>query len=389
MFERYPELDSLRGLAALSVLFSHIYLLFHETIITSFLFKYGPLRFLVAGSEAVIFFFILSGFVLSLSFYSSQSFNYGAYVIKRICRIYLPYLFSIFIAFLFRELFYTSKIESLTYWFNDNWSNAYNFDSMIDHIVLIGTFTSSINNVVWSLVHEMRISLIFPFIMLLVVKIDIVKGIGLAITMSMISIIYYNLSNPLFIGTELYTTLHYSAMFVIGALLAKHRKVISSRMLSIKRVYKIALLITGILIYLYVHPSFVLNIFINDFDPFYRTVIDTWFVSLGSCVLVIYATSYNYLTQILRNKIFSYLGKISYSLYLTHIPVLFSSVHLLHGVLNMVLICLIAIILTIIISSLIYLMVEKPSVLLGKILVNQVIKKHKGNSKFDNKINIT
>lgn len=375
MFDRYPELDSLRGLAALLVFSSHIYLLFHETIITSFLFKYGPLRFLVAGSEAVIFFFVLSGFVLSISFYSSQSLNYGAYVIKRICRIYFPYLVSILIAFLFRELFYMSRIEGLTYWFNDNWANGYNFNSLLDHMVLIGTFTSSINNVVWSLVHEMRISLIFPFIMFLVVKIDTVKGIGLAITMSIISIIYYNLTNPQFIGTELYTTVHYSAMFIIGALLAKHIKVISVRMLLIKRAYKIAVLITGILTYLYVHPSFVLNIFISDFDSFYRTVIDTWFVSIGSCVLIIFATSSNQLKRILRNKVFSYLGKISYSLYLTHIPVLFSSVHLLYGILNMVSICLIAIILTIMLASLMHLIIEKPSVQLGKILVKQKVKR--------------
>ncbi len=67
MTQRYEELDSLRGLAALSVFFSHMYLMFNESMVSTFLFEYGPFRAFIAGSEAVILFFVLSGFVLVYS----------------------------------------------------------------------------------------------------------------------------------------------------------------------------------------------------------------------------------------------------------------------------------------------------------------------------------
>lgn len=368
MNDRYLELDSLRGIAALSVFFSHIYLLFHESTLSTFLFKYGPLRALVAGSEAVIFFFVLSGFVLSIPFYSGRRMRYRDYVFKRVCRIYIPFIVSILIGSFAHELFYSSKIEGLTNWFNDNWSTQLNLDSAIDHLILIGTFTSSINNVVWSLVHEMRISLFFPLIMFLLLKIDTVKGIGLAILFSSISLMYYNLTNASFSGTEVFATVHYSAMFIVGALLSKHKNEISDWIVNIRIKYKILFLVSGIITYLYLHPSFLLNLIFINLDPYLRTVIDTWFVSLGACILIITGISFYQIKSILNNKVINYLGKISYSLYLTHIAVLFSCVHLLYGKVNMVFISLIAIVVTIAVSSLMYSFIEKPSMKLGRTL---------------------
>ena len=105
MRNRYEELDSLRGLAAISVFFGHILLVFNAIPITNLLFEYGPLRAAVAGSEAVTLFFVLSGFVLSLPFYNNGTFNYGKYVVKRIFRIYIPYLIAILFLILLRNCF--------------------------------------------------------------------------------------------------------------------------------------------------------------------------------------------------------------------------------------------------------------------------------------------
>ena len=71
----YWELDSLRGLAALSVVCSHYLNLFRDpqssytnagNLIESI--ALTPLFGLFAGHEAVMLFFVLSGFVLSLQF---------------------------------------------------------------------------------------------------------------------------------------------------------------------------------------------------------------------------------------------------------------------------------------------------------------------------------
>ena len=50
------------------------------------------------GHQAVILFFVLSGFVLYLPYtHTAEHILYADFVIKRICRIYLPYQFSVLI----------------------------------------------------------------------------------------------------------------------------------------------------------------------------------------------------------------------------------------------------------------------------------------------------
>jgi peptidoglycan/LPS O-acetylase OafA/YrhL len=62
----------------------------------------------------------------------------------------------------------------------------------------------------------------------------------------------------------------------------------------------------------------------------------------------------------------NYIGKISYILYLTHLVVLFSCIHLLHGVIPTWAICLVVLVLTFVMSSSMYYLVERPSMKLGK-----------------------
>lgn len=64
MNNRFNEFDSLRGLAAVSVVLCHLLPLGNYTLINTL--DKTPFHLLWAGHEAVILFFILSGFVLSL-----------------------------------------------------------------------------------------------------------------------------------------------------------------------------------------------------------------------------------------------------------------------------------------------------------------------------------
>jgi peptidoglycan/LPS O-acetylase OafA/YrhL len=376
MTARYEELDSLRGLAALSVFFGHIYFMFKETLITQLLFKFGIFHFAIAGREAVILFFVLSGFVLSLPFYSDRPFSSSTFVIRRIFRIYIPYIVSIGVALLCREMFYTGNIGNINNWINESWSNEINMRSLKDHILLIGTFMSNLNNVVWSLVHEMRISIVFPFLMFLLVRMNWKKGIGLAIMISMVSVIYSYVTNARFLGTEFYATVHYTAMFVMGALLAKYRNEISKKVLGLSKKRRLSLFIVGLFLYLYSHPSLVLSKTIYNFNPFTRTVIDSWFVAVGASIIIIFAISSNR-SNVLRNAVVKYLGKISFSLYLSHLPVLLSCIHVLHNLVPLWAICLIVVATTFVVSSLMYYLIERPAIILGKRLTGS----HGKNSK--------
>ena len=95
---RYFELDSLRGLAAMIVVLHHLRFLWQEdakpssAICRFFLDLVAPF-----GTEAVMLFFVLSGFVLSLPTVNGRPQTYFTFLIRRIFRIYVPYLAALLV----------------------------------------------------------------------------------------------------------------------------------------------------------------------------------------------------------------------------------------------------------------------------------------------------
>src|SRR5215469_12405483 len=94
------QLTSLRGIAALSVVLFHIigtYSLLQWIAekpggsIISFALVHTPIRAVIAGGSAVILFFVLSGFVLALPFVDGNTPSTSAFIVRRVCRIYIPY----------------------------------------------------------------------------------------------------------------------------------------------------------------------------------------------------------------------------------------------------------------------------------------------------------
>ncbi|WP_366414854.1 acyltransferase family protein [Paenibacillus sp. GP183] len=133
--------------------------------------KSTPFHFFWAGHETVILFFVLSGFVLSLPYHNNKAPTHKEYLIKRICRIYIPYIFSIIFSMVLMGLVSRMGIPDLSTWFNSIWVTPPLLQSIINHIVLLGQFEAiSFNPVIWSMIHEMRISILFPFIMYFVIK---------------------------------------------------------------------------------------------------------------------------------------------------------------------------------------------------------------------------
>jgi peptidoglycan/LPS O-acetylase OafA/YrhL len=95
---RIEQLDSVRGLAALSVVLCH-HLIAYPRFWDAYVFGpqgnktglfFPPVYILWAGHSAVVLFFVLSGYVLFLPTLQHRQPTYGKYLIKRFCRIYLP-----------------------------------------------------------------------------------------------------------------------------------------------------------------------------------------------------------------------------------------------------------------------------------------------------------
>ncbi len=132
------------------------YLLFHT-----------PLRIVWDGYEAVTLFYVLSGLVLMLPWVEGRPPGYVAYCVKRICRIYLPYCAAIAgAATLAMLLIRSANVPGASDWVNHmTWSNPVTPVMLVDHALMIGHY-NTINGVIHSLIWKMRVSLLFPVLVL-------------------------------------------------------------------------------------------------------------------------------------------------------------------------------------------------------------------------------
>ncbi|MBE7098918.1 acyltransferase family protein [Bacillus cereus] len=368
MSKRIKELDSIRGLAALTVVFGHFCLMlpsFPNSI------KFSPLRFLWAGGEAVIVFYVLSGFVLSMALYYSKT-NYWGYLIKRFVRIYIPYYFWIIVTFVLFILFSPYEVVGLRDWFYDRWQGSITKLDIINHFVLLNNFfTENYNPVIWSLAQEMRISIVFPVLFLLFYKLNWKKTILFALSFSLISVFL----NMLHIGKAegFYNgyadTLHFTSMFMVGMLLFKHQEKLIYSYRNMKKFKKGFLIALGIILYLY-------SILIYGFSRNDTTfLLKDWGVVMGVSIFIIMVMS-NLKVKILLNKsVFVYLGEISYSIYLCHFPIMMVLFKLLYTKIPIFFLLTLCITMTLLFSIVSYHLIEKKCINWAKQRTTNLLKK--------------
>lgn len=369
MRERFEELDSLRGLAAISVILCHLLPIAGSSLFNRL--NATPLHLFWAGHEAVILFFMLSGFVLSLPYFNNKALKYKDYIIRRVCRIYLPYAVSVTVAIICMMMFYRFDIHELGWWF-DTSVHPISFDMIINHILLVGEFQSStFNMVIWSLVHEMRISIIFPVIVYFLMKYSWKHNVFIAMSCSVMFYVLYIFCLKIFkydatiLQGSYLVTLHYIAFFILGALLAQHKQYAKMLYAKLNSVSKISLLITGVLAYTYKWW------FLSKMSLLHIMILDDWAIAVGSSFFILFCLNSNTIKSIVTLKPVHFAGKISYSLYLYHLIVALSLVNILNEKLPIGLVLVISFTVTILVAVSMYYLTEKPSIKLGKILTTR------------------
>src|SRR6187402_933896 len=137
---RYRQLDSLRGLAAICVFFSHYFLIFKVDEAWATQLKATPLGILINGSSAVLFFFVLSGFVLTLPFANNKKpLKLVEFYVKRVFRIYPAYIVAILFAIILKTFFYDRMgIGHFTPWISHFWNWPWGKESYTE---IVKTFT--------------------------------------------------------------------------------------------------------------------------------------------------------------------------------------------------------------------------------------------------------
>ncbi|MGO1921401.1 MAG: acyltransferase family protein, partial [Microbacterium sp.] len=168
--QRISSLDGVRGVASLIVLVYHCSLIamphLDETVATWL--TQSPLKVLFAGTEAVLVFFVLSGFVVALPVLR-DGFSWLRYYPTRVLRLYLPVWASILLATALIVLIprdpSTMPDDS---WMQRAQATNVTWESFFEESLLI-TNSYDINNVLWSLRWELIFSLALPLFVIVAV----------------------------------------------------------------------------------------------------------------------------------------------------------------------------------------------------------------------------
>jgi peptidoglycan/LPS O-acetylase OafA/YrhL len=339
---RLRELDALRGLAALAVSFQHVLLLTGSAGAILALVAFTPLNALFDGTRAVLFFFVLSGFVLAVPFFRGGISPTG-FVAKRAARIYPAYWFALVVSI---AVYAINANPHLTLY------------SVANYASLLTDYTAQTYNVVfWSLVQEMRLSILFPLLILPVIKLP--WRWVLAGSLSLVAAGFFGeefRGGPV-IG--LFSTVFYAFFFVLGALAAKHidQLVAIARLMSSNR----AALWLGVAVIVYgAMPISGIAV------PLEKALVGV------ACVgIMALALGWSGLSRLLLFPALQFVGRISYSYYLLHIPVSKLVPYLLHDQMP-VLAAVLIIAASLLLAWIAYRWIELPSIRLGHRLYEQI-----------------
>jgi peptidoglycan/LPS O-acetylase OafA/YrhL len=356
---RYEELDSLRGVAAMTVVFWHASNFFNPPLPEWWkLLLSSPVGIALSGPDAVYVFFVLSGFVLFLPHLREGGADpYGKFLVKRVCRIYLPYLVALGLAIAADLLFYRPGIHAMfPRWVN--WPRPFSVSAVWLHIAFLwDARLDQFNPAFWTLVYEMRLSILFPLIAWLAKRLRL--GVGSAVGLAMCAAGFWLSDHvPVAFALADWKTLGYGGLFVLGALLARHLPQVRAGMEAIGGWGRAGVLALAVFLFKATHllPERLYQ---------YWTLVPLH--GSGAALVVVLAMTTVHFRRMLHSAALRWLGKVSYSLYLVHGVVLYSVVSLFwvrtrHHVPLMAA----AMALAVAVSGPMYRWVERPALLLGR-----------------------
>jgi peptidoglycan/LPS O-acetylase OafA/YrhL len=335
---RVHQLDSLRGLAAVTVVCHH----WDRALWANR--PSWPLIPLVSGYEAVILFFVLSGYVLSLPVWRERQPPYPEYLVRRVCRIYLPYLAALALAIV-GCYFFGNSLLPLTPWFYETWHTPLSPQLIFRQILMDPG--PQLNTAFWSLRYEMEMSLIFPFVCMLMLRTGRYSGIFLILAIKAVS---HVLLGSRFGQSHWMLTLSYSEFFIAGATIARAQE-------PLKRlVSRMSQPLLWITLTLTVITYFYIASFSNNAGNYEMVAV--------CCLIILIQDPRMHLG--LQSRAAEYLGRISYSSYLVHGTVLFTLLSLLYGKIPLAWLAVIYGAATLVISHLFCVFLEEPSQRLGR-----------------------
>ena len=316
---RLASLDGLRGLAAAVVLLHHALLTFpnmagpYRSSTASawsldWWLTYTPLHLIWAGNEAVYLFFVLSGVVLTLSVLRNDTFDWLSYYPRRLIRLYGPVLAAIAIGYGLLLLFPRDVLTELGNWVEGR-PSSYPLTTIARDALLVFGSSGTVSPL-WSLRWEVLFSLTLPLYALLASTRSIPLWFKVALSVGLLALGSFLANSFLF----------YLTIFVLGALLAgswTRLTELASR--PAPRWFWPTFFVAGVLL------SGVRWELGGWGVPRSATGALTWVSVVGTVILVVCAAFWAAARRALTTRPLLWLGKISFSLYLVHEPIVIAA----------------------------------------------------------------
>jgi peptidoglycan/LPS O-acetylase OafA/YrhL len=323
---RLTALDGLRGTAALVVLLHHTLLLnpqfpgsppgedFTGDTFFSWV-SFSPLKVFTAGTESVIVFFVLSGLVVSIPALK-HGFDWFAYFPRRVARLMLPVIGSVLVAAMF-----VAAIPQVpaggSEWLERSSTPSFSWQHIASAMDLFGG-DAQINNPLWSLRWELVFSLLLPVFVILAA---LLKRWWLAGIAGALLLTWVGIST----GAD---SLAYLPAFFVGAMIAVGMDGVRRFIDAVNRrsghhLIWLAITVAGAMMLIASWLTGPLPKELSGITAALKAL-----APLAAAILVIACLGWSALGRLLSWGPVQFTGKISFSLYLTHVPILIFSSYL-------------------------------------------------------------
>jgi peptidoglycan/LPS O-acetylase OafA/YrhL len=324
---RLRSLDGLRGVAAAVVVLHHLTLI-AEPVLRGvpgatdpwgawWIMEHSPLKLLTAGREAVVVFFVLSGLVVPLPALKSGSFSWPGFAASRFVRLFLPAWGALVLAAsLVLVVPRVAAQVSGGEWIAEKSATSVSWKRFVAELTL-NTGGSHYDNVLWTLRWEVAFSFLLPLLIVLVAVLARwwLPAAALAVGVTTFGVVW-NVS-----------ALAYLPMFVLGMLIGTRLDAIrgwSDRVPArvSRPVWALVLVASGLVLVC----AWLLEPVVPSSSDAGKALIGL--ETPGAAGLVVAAIGSDRWRRFLEWPSVQFLGRISFSLYLVHVPVLVALTYL-------------------------------------------------------------
>jgi peptidoglycan/LPS O-acetylase OafA/YrhL len=296
-----------------------------------------------SGAEPVYVFFVLSGFVLLLPLIDRQRPSWPAFWSKRVVRLYVPACIAILLAAAITLLIPREFDARSSLWMQENVISL--TPQLLAKDATLLTTPSNLNGPLWSLRYEVLFSALVPLYLFAVIRWRRLWPLKLLVLSAAIA--FGAAGDPA--HAIVYKSLLYFAMFGFGAMIAVERDGLT-RWVERRTRMQGALLVVAALLLLSAR-----SLTVSNESP----VLEVVSVFGAALLLVLFLAHQG--TMRVGDACFSqWIGKRSFSLYLTHLPIVVS-VTLLFSTTNPALVLLVSLPISLLLAAMFYRLVELPS----------------------------